>query len=185
MGATYKYFYKVDTSGNPIPGSNFKAKVKPRNSYVRELIPQSQICCDNLEPEVSVGKTTKYYVRLNEQKNPITASLRRFKTKPLNWSSFQEVVAPDCCPIISIAITPITASIEEGGTQAFVLTGTYKSGKVSVITSGATFTSATPTTATITNAGVATGVSAGTSNITATYNGLTSNTAVLTVTEPE
>lgn len=184
MGA-YKYFYKVDTKGNPIPGSNFKAVVKPRNSYVRELIPASRVCCDDLEPEISVGKSTRYFVRLNEQKNPITGSLRKFKSKPLNWSSFQEVVAPDCCPIISITISPATASIEEGDTQQFVLTANYKSGKQTIITSGVTFTSGTPATATIDNMGLVTGVAAGTSNITATYNNLISNTAVLTVTEPE
>jgi uncharacterized protein YjdB len=84
----------------------------------------------------------------------------------------------------SIAITPTSASIAAGATQAFTATGTYSSGPNQNITSAVTWTSSSTTVATIASTGVATGVAAGTSNITATLGGVTSNTAALRVTAP-
>ncbi len=84
----------------------------------------------------------------------------------------------------SIAITPVSASITAGGTEAFTATGTYSSGPTQNITSTVTWTSSSTAVATIASTGVATGVAAGTSNITASLGGVTSNTATLTVTAP-
>jgi len=84
----------------------------------------------------------------------------------------------------SIAITPTSASIAAGATQAFTATGTYSSGPTQNITSSVTWTSSSTTVATIASTGVATGVAAGTSNITASLDGITSSTAALTVTAP-
>jgi hypothetical protein len=84
----------------------------------------------------------------------------------------------------SIAITPTSASIAAGNTQAFTATGTYSSGPTQNITSSVTWTSSSTTVATIASTGVATGVAAGTSNITAKSGTITSNTAALTVTAP-
>jgi len=84
----------------------------------------------------------------------------------------------------SIAITPASASIAAGGTQAFTATGTYSSGPTRNITSSVTWSSSNTAAATIATTGIATGVAAGTSNITATLGGVTSNAAALTVTAP-
>ena len=84
----------------------------------------------------------------------------------------------------SIAITPVSASITAGGTEAFTATGTYSSGPTQNISSTVTWTSSSTAVATIASTGVATGVAAGTSNITASLGGVTSNTATLTVTAP-
>jgi uncharacterized protein YjdB len=86
--------------------------------------------------------------------------------------------------LVSIAVTPTSASITAGGTQAFTATGTYSSGPTQNITSAVTWTSSSTTVATIAATGVATGVAAGTSNITAKLGGITSNTAALTVKAP-
>jgi hypothetical protein len=89
-----------------------------------------------------------------------------------------------------IAITPTAASISAGQTTQFLaegLTGhgSNHPGTVSDITNQVSWSSSTPAVATINAAGVATGVSAGTTTITATingYTGLLGATATLTVT---
>jgi uncharacterized protein YjdB len=87
--------------------------------------------------------------------------------------------------MVSIQITPIAPSIALGNTQQFAATGLYSDNSTQDITAQVTWTSATPAVATISNAagseGLATSVTAGTSNITAAFGGVTSNTAVLTV----
>jgi hypothetical protein len=86
--------------------------------------------------------------------------------------------------LVSIAVTPLTASISAGNTQQFVATGTFSDGSHSVVTTTASWTSATLGVATIgLHTGLATGVAAGTTNITAALSGVTSSpVAVLTVT---
>jgi trimeric autotransporter adhesin len=90
--------------------------------------------------------------------------------------------------LLSIAITPATASVVAGGTQQYTATGTFKKPDGTTGTSDVTTLvtwSATPATvATIdntTNIGLATGVAAGAATITASLNGITSNSATLTV----
>lgn len=84
----------------------------------------------------------------------------------------------------SVMISPITASIEVGGTQAFTATAVYQNGTTAAV--AGTWSSAPETVATIASngggrRGVATGVAAGTATITFTYQGM-SDTASLTVT---
>lgn len=85
----------------------------------------------------------------------------------------------------SIMISPITASIEVGGTQAFTATAVYQNGTTAAVAATA-WSSAPETVATIASTGggrrgVATGVAAGSATITVTYQGM-SDTASLTVT---
>ena len=82
----------------------------------------------------------------------------------------------------SIAVTPASPSIAKGLTQQFTATGSYSDGSFSDITAQVTWNSATPGVATISAAGLATGVGVGTSNITAGLSGVTSPIDVLTVT---
>jgi 6-phosphogluconolactonase (cycloisomerase 2 family) len=88
--------------------------------------------------------------------------------------------------LLSIAVTPANPSIPAGLTQAFVATGTYSDGSTQNLTTAATWTSATPAVATISNAaptsGTATGVAAGMSIITATLGNIVSVPITLTVT---
>src|SRR5882672_6101815 len=82
----------------------------------------------------------------------------------------------------SIAVTPATpAHLKVGATQQFTATGTFSDGSTSDITPTATWTSGTTATATISTAGLATGVAAGTSSITATSGAMTSPGVTLTV----
>jgi hypothetical protein len=82
----------------------------------------------------------------------------------------------------SIAVTPASPSIVKGATQQFTATGTYSDGSTQNITTSVTWTSGTTSVATINSGGLATGVAAGTSNITASQSGVTSPADVLTVT---
>src|SRR5208283_2834722 len=66
-------------------------------------------------------------------------------------------------------------------TQAFTATGTYSDGSTMDISSQATWATDTPATATINSTGLAGGVAAGTANITATLDGITSPAVTLTV----
>jgi uncharacterized protein YjdB len=85
--------------------------------------------------------------------------------------------------LVSIAVTPTTASIGSGGTQQYVAIGTFSDTSTGDITSSSVWSSSVPAAATINaSTGLATGVAAGSTNITATKSSITSNTAVLTVT---
>lgn len=83
--------------------------------------------------------------------------------------------------IVSVAVTPATASVAKGATQAFVATASYTDGSSRDVTVGAAWASATPAVATVNaGSGVATGVTVGTSVISAAFSGKT-GTATLTV----
>ena len=87
--------------------------------------------------------------------------------------------------LVSLAITPGTASIAPQTTQAFKATGTYSDNSTQDITSTVTWSSSATGVATISNGtstqGVALAIAHGSSTITATL-GTISNTATLTVT---
>jgi len=83
---------------------------------------------------------------------------------------------------VSIAVTPANPSIAKGTTGQFTATGTYSDSSVRDITSQATWSSDTPAVATINSSGLSSGLTLGTSVITATFNGISGSTT-LTVTE--
>jgi hypothetical protein len=80
-----------------------------------------------------------------------------------------------------ITVTPANAIASVGGTQQFVAVGNYSDNSNAVITTTASWTSASTGTATVLGTGVATGNAAGTTTITASANGK-SGSATLTVT---
>jgi DNA-binding beta-propeller fold protein YncE len=82
--------------------------------------------------------------------------------------------------LTSIAVTPASPSIALGKTIQLTATGTYSDGTKKDISSQVTWTSGTPTVATV-PAGLATSVAVGTSAITATLSGMTGSDT-LTVT---
>ena len=88
----------------------------------------------------------------------------------------------------SIMVTPASpdnsANLAIGATQQFTATGTYSDGSTADISSQVTWNSDTTSVATIDSNGLATGVAAGTANITAALSGITSPSATLTVVAP-
>ena len=87
--------------------------------------------------------------------------------------------------LVSIAITPSLPFVSMGGTQQFTATGTYSDSSTQNITTSVTWTSANTAVATISNTagsqGLATGVSVGTSAITAALGSVSSPSDTLTV----
>lgn len=86
-------------------------------------------------------------------------------------------------PIATITVSPSSASIAVGATEQFTATAKDANGNT---ISGVTFTWSSSSTgiATISASGLATGVAAGSTNITASASGVTSPAAALTVTAP-
>lgn len=82
----------------------------------------------------------------------------------------------------SIAVTPASpAHLKVGATQQFTATGTFTDSSTSDISATVTWASGTMATATISPAGLATGVAAGTTSITATLGSVVSPGVTLTV----
>ena len=98
-----------------------------------------------------------------------------------NGKTASTTVTVPAATVVSIAVTPATASVAVGAQQQFVATATYSDSSNAIITNSANWTSATIANATVLNTGIATGVAAGTSSITATAGGQ-SGSALLTVT---
>ncbi len=84
----------------------------------------------------------------------------------------------------SIAVTPANPSIQIGADQQFTATGTFSDAHTEDLTGTATWGSATTSVATISAGGLAHGLSAGTSTISATQGGISGST-VLTVTQSQ
>jgi len=88
---------------------------------------------------------------------------------------------PPAPTLSSIAVTPASATVDIGGTQQYTAVGTYSNGDPEDITSSVTWRSSKTRVATIDSSGLATGAKRGTTTITATLDGITSNQATLTV----
>ena len=85
----------------------------------------------------------------------------------------------------SITVTPTSATIGIGETKQFIATGHYSDDNTSDLTSTALWVSSNTDVARFDSPGLATGLSAGTTNITATQDEIASNQATLEVTVPD
>jgi hypothetical protein len=86
--------------------------------------------------------------------------------------------------VLTVVVEPASASILVGGTQQFTATAHYSDSSSKIVTSTASWDSSKVDVATLAS-GLATGVAAGVTDITATYSGITSGKAPLTVTAPK
>ena len=87
-------------------------------------------------------------------------------------------------PIISVAISPVSpADVKQGFTQNFYATALYASGATADITSQVTWNSSNPSIAEFTqpSGGLLTGMTVGTVTITASFDGITSNSVSIKV----
>jgi hypothetical protein len=87
-----------------------------------------------------------------------------------------DVVFTPSATLTAIAITPTNPTIQVGGTEPFTATGTYSDSSTQNITSLVTWTSSNAAVASISAAGMASGVAGGTSTITATLGSVTNST---------
>ena len=96
----------------------------------------------------------------------ITASLNGMQaTATLNVGQATRVVT-------AIAVSPASSSISVGATQQLNATATYNDGSTGNVNSTATWTSSAPAVATVNSSGLATGLTSGSTTITASLNGL-------------
>lgn len=87
-------------------------------------------------------------------------------------------------PLVSIDVTPGAATINANQTQQFQAIGHFFNGATADLTNSVTWNSSDTAVATISSSGLATGVSAGDTTITAQMDGIVSNNATLTVLNP-
>jgi uncharacterized protein YjdB len=85
--------------------------------------------------------------------------------------------------LTSIAVTPANPTNRVGTTQQLTATGTYSDGATQNLTSQATWASSSTAVATINSSGLATGVAAGITTISATLGGM-NGTTTLTIQPP-
>ncbi|NHZ97341.1 ice-binding family protein [Massilia sp. CCM 8734] len=90
---------------------------------------------------------------------------------------------PPVVTLLSITVTPSTATIAPGVTQQFVAIGNYSDKSTAIITNSVSWTSGTTANGTIVASGMATGVAAGSTTISASSGGQIGG-AVLNVTVP-
>jgi hypothetical protein len=83
--------------------------------------------------------------------------------------------------ITSIQVTPSSVKVAQGKTQQLIVTATYSDWTSSDITSSATWNDIDTNIATVTAAGVLSGVKLGSTTLTATKDGVTSNKVTVTV----
>ena len=86
--------------------------------------------------------------------------------------------------LVSVAIAPASATIVDGTSQQYTAVGTYTDGSQINLSSNLTWHSSSPSTVAISSSGLATALAVGMSTITASINGITSNSATLTVSNP-
>jgi hypothetical protein len=86
--------------------------------------------------------------------------------------------------LVSVVVSPASPSVGVGLTLAFAATGTFDDGSTADLTASVSWLSVSPLVATIDAAGVASGVSVGSTAVTASMAGVTSPAVVLDVTPP-
>ncbi len=133
----------------------------------------SSVSWSSSQPSVAGITTAGLASGLSGGSTSITATLGTITASAtLNVSSLA---------LVSIAVTPGTASIASGTSQQLVATGTYADNSTLDLTTSATWSSSLPSVATLNATGLATGASIGQSTITATAAGI-AGSSTLTVT---
>jgi trimeric autotransporter adhesin len=107
-------------------------------------------------------------------------------TAPGTTISGSSILTVSAAKLVSLAVTAVAVTLPVGITQQYVAMGTFSDNSTQNLSSSVTWTSDTPTVATISNAaagnGIASAVSVGHANISATLGSVTSPTVTLTVT---
>jgi hypothetical protein len=92
--------------------------------------------------------------------------------------------SPSSMTLTGISVTPTNPSMPVGAAQQFKAIGTYSDGTTNDITTQVIWNSSDSSISTINNSGIATGLAAGTSSITATLGSISGN-AILMVTQSQ
>lgn len=84
--------------------------------------------------------------------------------------------------LISLALTPATTTFQVGASRQLAVAATYSDGNVVDVTSSSTFLSGSPAVVSVSNSGLMTAVALGTSSLTASFGGNTTNAVQAIVT---
>ncbi|MBY6096139.1 Ig-like domain-containing protein [Ferrimonas balearica] len=121
-------------------------------------------------------------ITANGQLQGVTQGSTRITASKAGISSNSVTVDVTAAVITTIQVTPASLSLAKGTTESMVAIATYSDGSSVDISSSASWASTDTGVATITNAGLLSAVAQGTSALTATQNGVVSNTVGVTVT---
>ena len=124
----------------------------------------------------TIGANTGLATGISAGTSQVTASLGGITSSSDNLTVVKSVT------LQSIAVSPTNSSVSQSQTQQFTATGTYSDGSTKNITTSVTWTSSNAAVASIgVNTGLATGISAGTSQITASLGSISSPNGILTI----
>jgi len=132
----------------------------------------------NLTTPVSL--TTTATVNSPAGTYPIVASGASSPNYAITFVNGTLTVTPASVGVVSLTIQPAGGSILAGQTQQFAAVATYSDGSSATVNSGVTWNSSSPGVASVNSMGLATGLSAGTTTITAQFEGKSAS-ASLTV----
>lgn len=104
----------------------------------------------------------------------------RIYSQVLSAAQIQEIYLQGVASLVSLSVTPGSASVPQGSGQQYTATGTYSDGGTSNLTSSVTWSSSNTTVATINSSGFASALTAGTTTIGAS-SGTINGSASLTV----
>lgn len=96
----------------------------------------------------------------------------------MGMTATSTITVPAAGTLVSIAVTPSSASLIIGATQQLTATATYGDGSMANVTSLSTWTTSNAASATVSSSGLVTGVLSGSATITASYSGLTSTSSI-------
>ncbi|MFH1386978.1 MAG: Ig-like domain-containing protein [bacterium] len=173
-GIAVRPTFTWNASTDPDAGDTitYSLVVSPNANLSNPVINQTGLSATNYPATADLANNNLYYWRVTAVDN------RGGSTNSSTWSF---TTIPGAVTLTSIAITPANPTINVSGTQQFTAIGTYSNGTTQTITTTVNWNSATTAVATINTSGLATGVFAGTSVISASLSGVTSNTQTLAV----
>ena len=157
--------------------------IRPGNGVSSSLFTASSTGCTG---SIGSGASCTLTVTLHGSNNQLGAATLApqvclLQTGPCSIPAANNRVAVTVKGLESISITPATATIQRYSTQAFVATGHYSDGTTANVTSNVTWNSSNASVASIASTGIATAAAFGSTNITASFGGVTSPASVLTV----
>ena len=141
----------------------------------------------NLTSEVTWATTNTSVATINSANGIATGVAPGGTAVTATLNSITSPAAPftvTAAVVTGISISPTTPSSPKGTPVTFSATGTYSDGTFGNISGSVTWVSSNTTVATLNNSGIASTLAQGSSTITASTNGVSSNSATLTVTAP-
>jgi hypothetical protein len=115
---------------------------------------------------------------------PITAGLGTLAAANYTFALANGTLTIEPAPLRSIAVSPANPEVRQGQRERFTATGTFADNTTENLSSQVSWSSSSNSVASITAMGLATGVAAGSSTISAVFDGVTGSTA-LTITAPQ